>query len=179
MRQLYWRSKLGRMGKGVAIAPNVEMVGAGNIYLDDFVLLGRGVELLTNEEDVEGTIKIGKRSHILGRILGYGGVEIGNYVGIGKASILSATDNYRGGARMGGPMIPREQRNVKYGKIIIEDDAFIAESSVVMPGVRIGEGAVVAAHSFVNKDVAPWAIVGGSPAQVIGERERVKFPPID
>jgi putative colanic acid biosynthesis acetyltransferase WcaF len=43
-------------------------------------------------------------------------------------------------------------------------DAFIG------PGVRIGEGAVVAARSTVVKDVAPWTVVGGSPARVLKVR---------
>lgn len=176
LRQIYWRRKLAFMGKAVAIDPDVDINGASKIHLDDFVYLGKGAQLLTNEKYEEGVITIGRRSHILCRILGYGGVEIGNYVGIGKASILSATDNYKGGYRMGGPMIPYEQRNVQYGKIVIGDDAFISEGSVIMPGVTIGNGAVVAANSFVNRDIEAWKIVGGSPAKVIGERERVKLP---
>jgi acetyltransferase-like isoleucine patch superfamily enzyme len=42
----------------------------------------------------------------------------------------------------------------------------------VLPGVTIGEGAVVAAGSIVTKDVAPFTIVAGIPAKRIGERER-------
>jgi acetyltransferase-like isoleucine patch superfamily enzyme len=179
LRQLYWRKKLGAMGKGVALDPNVDIMGAKNIFLDDFVYLGKGSQLLTNELDKLGIIKIGKRCHILARILGNGGVEIGNYVGIGRASILSASDNCKGGARMSGPMVPREQKNVVYGKIIIEDDAFIAENSVIMPNVKIGRGAIVTANSFVNKDVESWTIVGGNPARFIAEREKVRFPSPD
>jgi acetyltransferase-like isoleucine patch superfamily enzyme len=179
LRQMYWKRKLGFMGKGVAIDPAVDIQGCKQIFLDNFVYLGKGTQLLTNELDEGGTIKIGKRCHLLCRILGYGGVEIGNYVGIGRASILSASDNFRGGSRMSGPMVPREQKNIVYGKIVIEDDAFISENSIIMPNVKIGQGAVVTANSFVNKDVAPWAIVGGNPAKFITEREKVKYPPPD
>lgn len=179
LRQMYWRRKLGAMGRGVAIDPNVDIRGAKSIYLEDFVYLGKGTQLITNELDEGGTIRIGKRCHILARILGNGGVEIGHYVGIGRASILSASDNFRGGCRMSGPMVPREQKNVVYGKVVIEDDAFISENSIVMPNVKIGQGAIVTANSFVNKDVAPWTIVGGNPAKFIAEREKVKFPPPD
>lgn len=44
-----------------------------------------------------------------------------------------------------------------------------------MPGVTIGEGAVVAAGAVVCKDVEPWSIVGGVPAKKIGERERKDY----
>jgi maltose O-acetyltransferase len=43
---------------------------------------------------------------------------------------------------------------------------------MILPGVTIGEGAVVAAGAIVTKDVAPYTIVGGNPARVIGNRER-------
>jgi maltose O-acetyltransferase len=42
----------------------------------------------------------------------------------------------------------------------------------VLPGVTIGRGAVVAAGAVVAKDVAPYAVVGGMPARVIGERTK-------
>jgi acetyltransferase-like isoleucine patch superfamily enzyme len=45
-------------------------------------------------------------------------------------------------------------------------------NSVVMPGVTVGEGAVVGACSFVNRDVAPYKIAAGVPARVIKERPR-------
>jgi acetyltransferase-like isoleucine patch superfamily enzyme len=56
--------------------------------------------------------------------------------------------------------------------IVIEDHAWISFRATVLPGVRVGEGAVVAANSVVTKDVEPYAIVGGAPAGVIGRRPR-------
>ena len=55
----------------------------------------------------------------------------------------------------------------KKGKIIIEKDAWIGTGSVILPGVRIGEGAVVGANSVVRKDVPPYTVVGGVPAKEI------------
>lgn len=175
LRQLYYGRRLGHMGKGVVIGPSVNLIEPRNIYLDDFVYLDRG----TNLESPEGYIKIGKRCHLLTTwVLGHGGVEIGNYVGSG-GSILSVTDTHQGGYRMAGPMIPPEQRRLRYGKVVIEDNAFIGHYSIVMPGVTVGEGAVIAPHSFVITSVKPWTIVMGSPARMIAKREPIKFPPPD
>jgi len=58
------------------------------------------------------------------------------------------------------------------GPVVIEDYAWISCRAVVLPGVRIGKGAVVAAGAVVAKDVPPYAIVGGVLATVIGERMR-------
>jgi galactoside O-acetyltransferase len=57
------------------------------------------------------------------------------------------------------------------GKLVVGDDVYIGAKSVIMP-VTIGEGAVIGACSFVNKDVEPWGIYVGSPAKKIGERPR-------
>lgn len=54
-----------------------------------------------------------------------------------------------------------------FGKIVIEDWAYIGSQSLIMPGVTIGEGALVAAGSVVTKSVAPRTVVGGNPAKVI------------
>jgi maltose O-acetyltransferase len=58
------------------------------------------------------------------------------------------------------------------GDVVIGPRAWIACRAIVLPGVSIGEGAVVAAGSVVTRDVPPFAIVAGSPARVIGERNR-------
>lgn len=56
------------------------------------------------------------------------------------------------------------------GNIVIGNDVWIGRESVIMPGVTIGDGAIVAAYSVVTKDVAPYTIVGGNPAKFIRTR---------
>jgi len=53
----------------------------------------------------------------------------------------------------------------------IEDYVFIGPRVIILPGVKVGRGAVVAAGAVVTKDVEPMAIVGGVPAKEIGKRE--------
>lgn len=54
-----------------------------------------------------------------------------------------------------------------FGKIVVKDWAYIGARSHIMPGVTIGEGALVAAGSVVTKSVAPHTVVGGNPARFI------------
>lgn len=56
--------------------------------------------------------------------------------------------------------------------VAIMDHVWIGARAIIMPGVTVGEGAVVAAGSVVTKDVAPYTIVGGQPAKPIGTRSR-------
>ena len=52
----------------------------------------------------------------------------------------------------------------------IGDFVFIGPRAIILPGVKIGRGAVVAAGAVVTKDVSEYMVVGGVPAEVIGER---------
>ena len=61
------------------------------------------------------------------------------------------------------------------GKTIIHRYAWICSRSILLPGVTIGEGAVVASGAVVTKDVEPYAIVAGIPAKKIGERKKINF----
>lgn len=56
------------------------------------------------------------------------------------------------------------------GDIVIGNDVWIGRESVIMPGVRIGDGAIIAAYSVVTKDVPPYGVAGGNPAQLIKMR---------
>ncbi|MFN8710810.1 MAG: acyltransferase, partial [Planctomyces sp.] len=58
------------------------------------------------------------------------------------------------------------------GDITIGDRVWIGYRALIMPGVNIGEGAVVAAGAVVTRDVEPYTIVAGVPAKKIGDRSR-------
>ncbi len=174
LRQRYFRRRLAYMGKGVVFDPGVKIDHPQNIYIDDLAYIGAPCRLVSPE----GYIKIGKRCHIGGWILGHEGVDIGDYVASG-AIILSITDSHKGGYRMAGPMITQDQRSYIRGKVTIGKDAFLGQYSMILPGVTIGEGAIVGPHSLIISNVKPWTVVIGSPGRVIGKREPVKFPDPD
>ena len=58
------------------------------------------------------------------------------------------------------------------GDVIIGNRVWIAYRAIILPGVTIGDGAVVGAGAVVTKNVEPFAIVAGNPARKIGERDR-------
>ena len=61
------------------------------------------------------------------------------------------------------------------GDTVVGNDVWIGRESVIMPGVRIGDGAIVAACSVVAKDVEPYTVVGGNPARPIKKRFGVEL----
>ena len=60
----------------------------------------------------------------------------------------------------------------KGAPVVINDYAWICSRSIILPGITIGEGAVVASGAVVTKDVPPYAVVAGVPARIIGQREK-------
>jgi putative colanic acid biosynthesis acetyltransferase WcaF len=61
--------------------------------------------------------------------------------------------------------------NLITAPIVVGPKCFVAARASVMPGVNIGEGAIVGACAVVVKDVEPWTVVAGNPAKAIGKRE--------
>lgn len=62
--------------------------------------------------------------------------------------------------------------NTEKKPVIIEDYAWISSAAIILPGVRVGKGAVVAAGAVVTSDVPEYAIVAGTPAKNIGTRSQ-------
>jgi len=67
--------------------------------------------------------------------------------------------------------LEKEDFEARTEPVQIGDYVFIGPRAIILPGVKIGKGAVVAAGAVVTKDVPDFAIVGGVPAKVIGERK--------
>lgn len=58
------------------------------------------------------------------------------------------------------------------GDTVIGNDVWIGSEAIIMPGVRVGNGAVIGARAVVTRDVEPYSIIGGNPAKVIRKRFR-------
>ena len=103
---------------------------------------------------------------------GRGGLKLGNNVSISPEVMFITSQHLKDDPDFG----------VEDKPIVIEDYAWVGSRATILPGVTIGKGAVVAAGAMVAKDVAPYMVVGGIPAKVIGERDRglkyhLKFRP--
>uniref|UniRef100_UPI0025B45830 acyltransferase n=1 Tax=Bacteroides acidifaciens TaxID=85831 RepID=UPI0025B45830 len=70
-----------------------------------------------------------------------------------------------------GHDIDDSEFKTKGGPVSIEDNSFVFSNSMIMPGVSIGEGAIVLTGSVVTKNVEPWTIVGGNPARKVRMRK--------
>jgi maltose O-acetyltransferase len=102
-------------------------------------------------------------------------LKVGNDVMMGPGVIVVG-ENHRFD-RADIPM--RLQGYTRYPPVQIEDDVWIGARAVILPGVRIGRGAIVGAGAIVTKDVPPYAVCVGNPARVLRYRNRPDINPID
>lgn len=127
--------------------------------------LGKDTSVLMGVEFRNGkNISIGNNSIINKKVLldGRGGkLIIGNNVDIAQETNIWTLEHD----------VHDDNHKDTGAGIIIEDHVWIASRVTILPGVRIGRGAVVASCAVVNKDVPPLTIVGGIPAKVIGTRK--------
>jgi len=129
-------------------------------------------------------MRIGKRSsiHWRARFRKPSKLVIGNHCVIGECAMIDARsgvvigDNVNIAGEVAIYTLEHDPDSptfdVKGGPVIIEDYVYIGSRVVILPGVRIGYGAVVATGAVVTQNVAPYHIVGGVPARFIRERNR-------
>lgn len=120
----------------------------------------------------KNTLSLGSHSFIGPRCwLAVDDLTIGNFCMLaGRVAIVGGDHRFD---VVGTPSI-LSGRDVSH-PVVIEDDVWIGHNATIMHGVRIGEGAIVAAASVVTRDVEPYTIVGGVPAKSI----RMRFPSED
>jgi acetyltransferase-like isoleucine patch superfamily enzyme len=162
-----------RVGRNFVAQDNCEINGLSRkgIIFGDKVTVGsyaliRPTNLYGGEPGMG--LKVGDNSSIgpYAYIGCSGYIEIGNNVMMSpRVSIYSENHVFE---RLDVPMI---DQGVKRSFVKIEDDCWIASNAVILAGVTIGRGAVVAAGSIVTRDVPPYSVVAGNPAKVVKTRK--------
>jgi len=69
-------------------------------------------------------------------------------------------------------------KEYRLGEVEIGDEVMIGANSTILPGVKIGDGAIISASTLVHKDVPPGAFVGGNPMQIIRFKEHEETPSV-
>lgn len=144
LKGLYLRTFFGaKVGKKVVYYPNIWLFTGRNLVLGDDVDLATGVLITT-----DGGVTIGDRT-----LVGYG------------TKILSSNHVV--------PKLPERIFDSAHKKapVVIEKDVWIGANCIILPGVSIGEGSIIAAGSVVTKNVPKNVYVAGVPAKIIKVRD--------
>lgn len=133
------------------------------------VNIGKAVQICNGViiDAQDGKVEIGESSAIGPYVViyGQGGVKIGEYCSIATHSTIVASNH----VFKDRTKYIRLQGVTQQG-IVIEDDVWIAANCVILDGVTVGIGSIIAAGAVVTKDVLAYSIVGGIPAKIIGDR---------
>jgi galactoside O-acetyltransferase len=157
-----------KVGKNVRIhtqclIPNPENVEIGdNVRIDAFTILS------AKRIVIGDFVHIGSHCSLTGR----GKIEFQDFSAMSHgARIFTSTDDLSVPA-LTNTTVPDELQKIITASVAVEKHAIIGTGAVVMPGVMIGFGAVIAAMAYVRDSVKPYSIVGGVPAKFIKERVR-------
>ncbi len=188
LRSCYWKARLKRLGVDTIIDQGVEIWGPANVCIGSHAHVDTNVRLAAGERRhrQHGYIAVGDHVH-LGpgvHIAGRGGVEIRDFVGImANAHLYSATGVIERPQDPGqlismSHMAPHDQQHVHEAPILIDDFAFVGMMTRIMPGVKIGYGAIVHANCEVTQEVPPFANIGAVPRgrQIGWRRPRRRSP---
>jgi acetyltransferase-like isoleucine patch superfamily enzyme len=159
--------------EGISIHPSIYFVGGTKPNLESLKIesgcyIDKEFTLWISEEQGANPKFILKQKVYIARDVFIGvfhPVTIGEWVQIGAYSYLISGDHLYEKRD-----VPIQAQGFKGAPIVIEDQAWLGTHVVVLPGVTIGKGAIIAAHSLVNRDIPPYEVWGGIPAKFIKER---------
>lgn len=186
------RSSFASFGLRSRISLPTQLHGTERISVGNHVYLGPGCWLLTHKlqgiEPVDGAARagaVGAGAARAGAVLdGAGGcIEIGDRTSIAGYCVLSAAvrvsigrgvlfarNVYIADHRHGFDLADRailDQPLEDLRAVVVEDDAWLGQNVVLLPGVTVGRGAVVGANSVIREDVPPRCVVAGAPGRVV------------
>lgn len=124
----------------------------------------RGNTTVTKKTSIGDSVSLGGV-----KIHGGGACTIGNYVHFGP-DVLVLTQNHD----YESTLLPYDHRLV-FKDVVVEDAAWIGMRVTILPGTKIGEGAIIQAGSVVHGEIPPCAIAGGNPAKVFAWRDKEHY----
>lgn len=188
LRACYWKARLKHLGQDTIIDQGVEIWGPGNVEIGSCCHINTNVRLAAGEvkHGQHGLIRIGNYVHVGPgvHVAGRGGVEIGDFVGImAYVHIYSATGGIENPHDPGqlasmSHTAPADRQFIIEAPVVVEDYAVIGMMAKLLPGVRIGKGAVIHSGAELTRNVLPFANHSGSVRgkQIGWRRPRRKSP---
>lgn len=159
-----------RIGEHCMVARNCTIIGLSNITLGDHVRIDGYSSLIAPE----GRIKIGSYVHVAtGCMLGArAGIDIGDFSSLSQGVRLSTAVDDFSGHRLSNATVPLEMMGVHAAPVQLGSHVPVGTGSMILAGVRIGDGAAIGPMSLVASPLNAWTLYAGQPAKAIGPRAR-------
>jgi acetyltransferase-like isoleucine patch superfamily enzyme len=143
------------VGKRTVVGVRTEIINSANVRIGNDCLLQDGIYIRAG---AEGRVIIGDRAALNSfcRLFGHGSIEIGEDTQIGPGSLITTTEhNYH------------DELTTHFKRVVIGKGAWIGGNVTILPGVEIGDFAVIGAGSVVMKNIPPHCVALGVPARVV------------
>lgn len=151
--------------------------GLEQIAIGNSTQISKGIQLTAwatpEDKPHRVKIKIGNNCNIRNdaHITAINSVVIGDNLLTGTNVLI--TDNSHGTTdAMDLQLPPDERRIISKGPVRIGRNVWIGNNACIMPGVSIGDGAVIGANSIVTKDIPPYCVAAGIPARIISNKQK-------
>ena len=156
-------------GENVTIYPLAKIISpetirlGSNIIIDDFVFIGR-----------HPSMSIGSYVHLGGHTLiaGGGDFKMGDFSSTSGGVLIYTGTEDGSGACLTNPTVPEPFRKPLRSFVHVGRHVLLGAGVVVLPGVTIGDGAIIGACTLVTKDLDPWTVYVGQPARPIKTRPK-------
>ncbi len=162
------------LGSTVSIGKGFTIRGARNIQIARGFRAGRclWIEAVLHYRDQDFTPLIEIMENV--NVSDFVHIAATHYVKIGRGVLLGSkvfiTDHQHGsfsGDSQTNPQVPPDARPLSEGCTILEDNVWVGDGAVILPGVTIGKGAVIGANAVVASDIPPYSIAAGVPARIL------------
>lgn len=156
------------VGKGVQISDKASIYGAEYIAIGD----GARIDDFAIISARQAGMSIGRYAHIAcaTTLIGAGHISLGDFCGLsGHCAVYSSSEDFSSGL-LTVPTVPAAVRSVITADVSIGNYVVLGSHCVVLPGVRIGDGAAVGALSLVRKNLEGYKTYAGNPIRFIRER---------
>jgi len=158
------------LGKNVKIKKNASIYFAENITIKDNVRIDDYTVIVASNNNTT----IGNYVHIASNcyIAASEGLEMNDFSGLAPGvKIFTGSDDYSGN-KLTNPTVDRKYIGGSTGEVVLGRHVIIGSNSVILPGVRIGEGSSVGALSLVTKSLKSWGIYFGTPVKKLKARSK-------
>ncbi|QRZ33793.1 acyltransferase [Lactococcus lactis] len=156
------------IGCNVSISKKSSIYGINNISIGDNVRID-DFTILSGKINIENNIHIAAYSALYG---GTKGIFLKDFSNISsRVTIYAVSDDYSGES-LTSPMVPEKYKTLDESPVIINKHVIIGSTSVILPGVDIGEGCAIGSLSLVKNSLKPWGIYAGSPVKKVKSRSK-------
>jgi acetyltransferase-like isoleucine patch superfamily enzyme len=180
IRGAYYKARLEKMGMDVIVDQGVEIWGPENVSIGSGCHLDMNARIAAGErkQNQHGSVEIGSHVHIgpMTQLAGRGGIKIGSYTAITAGTKIFSATNV--GDNLSDPTdllpmshaAPIDRQRIVEAPVVIEDHVFVGLNVCILPGVKIGRGAIINSGAVVTRNVPSFTVVKGATMSFTGVR---------